>query len=277
MQETLEKRVWSLDQEDPLEEGMVTQSIILAWRIPGQRLLGYRMGSQRVQHDWSDLARTDSMHCAVNLINGEILVKENHIVSDFIGLTVYWGIRIIKQLRGKKKQLQYGVSRAVSRKWRMLPKPSQGESHFSASTEAPVCSLGSRTSALGQTPKERVTNGPSSFSPRTVAFSMGAGILCSWYPNWGLSTQLLPRAVGTEWCDAVGHESIFMTCGPVLSWIRRTLGAAWVLATVAVGTTSATWGFSGDPLGERRNETGFFKTVWMTHTTVMWLAKTLRV
>lgn len=56
------------------------------------------------------------MHCAVNLINGEILVKENHIVSDFIGLTVYWGIRIIKQLRGKKKQLQYGVSRAVSRK-----------------------------------------------------------------------------------------------------------------------------------------------------------------
>ena len=163
MQETLEKRVWSLDQEDPMEEGMVTQSSILAWRIPGQSLLGYRMGSQRVQHDWSDLARTDSMHCAVNLINGEILVKENHIVSDFIGLTVYWGIRIIKQLWGeKKKQLQYRVSRAVSRKWRMLPKPSQGESHFSASTEAPVCSLGSRTSALGQTPKERVTNGPSS-------------------------------------------------------------------------------------------------------------------
>ena len=31
MQET---QVRSLDQEDPLEEGMVTQSSVLAWRIP---------------------------------------------------------------------------------------------------------------------------------------------------------------------------------------------------------------------------------------------------
>lgn len=42
------------------------------------------------------------MHCAVNLINGEILVKKFHAVSDFIGLTVYWGIRIIKQMQEKK-------------------------------------------------------------------------------------------------------------------------------------------------------------------------------
>ena len=56
------------------------------------------------------------MHCPVNLINGEILVEKIHIVSDFIGLTVYWGIRIIKQLQKKKKNLQYRVTRAVSRK-----------------------------------------------------------------------------------------------------------------------------------------------------------------
>ena len=31
MQET---RVWSLDREDPLEKGMATHCIILAWRIP---------------------------------------------------------------------------------------------------------------------------------------------------------------------------------------------------------------------------------------------------
>ena len=31
MQET---QIWSLAQEDPLEEGMGTLSIILAWRIP---------------------------------------------------------------------------------------------------------------------------------------------------------------------------------------------------------------------------------------------------
>ena len=27
-------RVWSLGQEDPLEEGMATQSYIIAWKIP---------------------------------------------------------------------------------------------------------------------------------------------------------------------------------------------------------------------------------------------------
>ena len=34
MQETYESWVPSLDQEDPLEEGMTTYSSILAWRIP---------------------------------------------------------------------------------------------------------------------------------------------------------------------------------------------------------------------------------------------------
>ena len=34
MQETEETQIWSLDWEDPLEEGMTTHSSILAWRIP---------------------------------------------------------------------------------------------------------------------------------------------------------------------------------------------------------------------------------------------------
>ena len=34
MQKTLEMQVWSLGQENPLEEGMTTHSSILAWRIP---------------------------------------------------------------------------------------------------------------------------------------------------------------------------------------------------------------------------------------------------
>ena len=34
MQETHEKQVRYLDQEDPLKEGMVTHFSILAWRIP---------------------------------------------------------------------------------------------------------------------------------------------------------------------------------------------------------------------------------------------------
>ena len=50
--------VWSLDQEDPLEQGMATHSSILAWRIPGTEEPGGLQSaeSQRVRYDWSDLA-----------------------------------------------------------------------------------------------------------------------------------------------------------------------------------------------------------------------------
>ena len=50
MQET---RVWSLGQEDPLEEGRETHSSILAWRIPGtEEPCGLQStGLQRVGHN----------------------------------------------------------------------------------------------------------------------------------------------------------------------------------------------------------------------------------
>jgi hypothetical protein len=49
----LEIRVQFLCWEDPLEEGMVTQSSILAWRIPWTGKLGGLecMGLQRVRHN----------------------------------------------------------------------------------------------------------------------------------------------------------------------------------------------------------------------------------
>ena len=45
--------VKSLGREDPLEEGMVTHSSILAWRIPRTEEPGglQSMGSRRVGHD----------------------------------------------------------------------------------------------------------------------------------------------------------------------------------------------------------------------------------
>ena len=46
MQET---QVWSLGQENPLENGMATLSSILAWKIPWTE---GSMGWQRVGHDW---------------------------------------------------------------------------------------------------------------------------------------------------------------------------------------------------------------------------------
>ena len=53
-----EMQVWSLDWEDPLEDGMATHSSILAWRIPGMGEPGGlpSLGSHRFGHDWSDLA-----------------------------------------------------------------------------------------------------------------------------------------------------------------------------------------------------------------------------
>ena len=46
-------RVLSLGWEDPLEEGMVTHSSVLAWRIPWTEEPGglQSMGSQTVRHD----------------------------------------------------------------------------------------------------------------------------------------------------------------------------------------------------------------------------------
>ena len=48
MQETQETQVWSLGQEDPLEEEMATYSSILAWEIPWIKESGglQSMGSQ---------------------------------------------------------------------------------------------------------------------------------------------------------------------------------------------------------------------------------------
>ena len=58
MQELQEMQVWSLGWEDPLGKGMATHSSILAWIILWTEEPGVlqSIGSQRVGHDWNDLA-----------------------------------------------------------------------------------------------------------------------------------------------------------------------------------------------------------------------------
>jgi len=53
MKETQETWVQSLGLEDPLEEGMATYSIMLAWKIPWTEEPGglQPMGLQRVGHN----------------------------------------------------------------------------------------------------------------------------------------------------------------------------------------------------------------------------------
>ena len=55
--------VRSLGWEDPLEEGMATHSIILAWRIPMDRG-AWRATVHRVTKNWTQLKRL-SMHICV--------------------------------------------------------------------------------------------------------------------------------------------------------------------------------------------------------------------
>ena len=47
--------VWSLGQEDPLEEGMATHSSILAWRIPMDRG-AWQATDQVVAKNWTQLS-----------------------------------------------------------------------------------------------------------------------------------------------------------------------------------------------------------------------------
>ena len=79
--------VWSLGQEDPLEEGMAAHSSILAWRIPRTEELGglQPMGSQRASRVWA--TNTDWLTEAGNvfvpqinfaLLTSETLFRKSH-------------------------------------------------------------------------------------------------------------------------------------------------------------------------------------------------------
>ena len=60
MQELQETWVWSLDQEDPLEEEMETHSRILAWRIPWTEEPG-GLQSKEGAKSWTQLS-THAQH-----------------------------------------------------------------------------------------------------------------------------------------------------------------------------------------------------------------------
>ena len=69
--------VWPLGQEDPWEEGTATHSSIFVWRIPWtEEPSGLRsIGSQRVGHDWSDLACTHALWVRILLVGMLLLIR----------------------------------------------------------------------------------------------------------------------------------------------------------------------------------------------------------
>ena len=66
-------RVRSLGREDPLVEGMATDSSILAWNIPWAEEPGglQSMGLQRDGHGRAIKHRYTKGHCSLSLWNGE--------------------------------------------------------------------------------------------------------------------------------------------------------------------------------------------------------------
>ena len=72
MQEMPEMQVWSLGQEKPLEEGMVTHSSILAWEIPWTEEPGrlQSTGLQRVRQDWTHTQRASNSSCLFGYSEG---------------------------------------------------------------------------------------------------------------------------------------------------------------------------------------------------------------
>ena len=73
----------SLGRKDPLEKEMAAHSSILAWRIPWTEELDrlQLMVSQRVGHDWSNLAHTHKyQHKALQLTKGSDCVFQSDIL-----------------------------------------------------------------------------------------------------------------------------------------------------------------------------------------------------
>ena len=85
MPEIKEMWVRSLGWGHPLEEGVATHSSIVAWRIPWTEEPGrlQSMESQRVRHDWSDLA---CMH-SISTVNISISISQFILLPSF---TPWW-------------------------------------------------------------------------------------------------------------------------------------------------------------------------------------------
>ena len=67
--------LWSLDQEDPQEEGMTTHSSILTWELSRTEEPGrlQSMGWQRVRHDWAC-----TLYDSFGTLFRNQLILENH-------------------------------------------------------------------------------------------------------------------------------------------------------------------------------------------------------
>ena len=115
MQETWEVWLQSLDQEDPLEEGMANHSSILSWRIPWIEEPGelWSMGLQRVRNDWSNLAQVEK-HKVFLCMSFVLLEFWNHVCTAVQGLSY---ITITAGFSARWKLKEYGCKQLKLMHW----------------------------------------------------------------------------------------------------------------------------------------------------------------
>ena len=110
-----ETRVWSLGQEDPLEEGTATHSSILAWGIPWmEELVGSSMGLQSTGHDWATQTHIHTWALTEIKVNNPWLIW---LLSDWAGLCTH------KQFSASPPQLYGSLSQITLLSWTLGIRP----------------------------------------------------------------------------------------------------------------------------------------------------------
>ena len=100
-----------MDREDPLEEGMATNSSILAWRISWTEQPGglQSTGSQRVRYKRTDLAHTHSPRDLVFLLSSTelgilwALLLNNLVNEDMNGEKLFYKCKNLLSLSTQKQ------------------------------------------------------------------------------------------------------------------------------------------------------------------------------
>ena len=165
MKEMQEMRVWPLDWDYSLEEGIATHSSILAWRIPWteepDRLQS--IGSQRVGHERSHLAHTHARwtHAGLGL-------ALNPMKKTWIGS----GEKAIWRQRQRLEWCGQGPTKSWKRQWNIFP------STFRGSVTLPIPWLLSSRTMKGYIPVKFAA----------VCFSSHKKLI-----QWAWSTPMLQR------------------------------------------------------------------------------------
>ena len=118
-----------LGQEDPLVEGMATHSSILSWRIPRTEEPGglQSMGSERVGHNWSDLA---CMHQSVSSFAQSCLTLCDPMNCSMPGLPVHHKLPEFTQVHAHRVGDAIQPSHPLSSSSPPAPNPSQHQGLF---------------------------------------------------------------------------------------------------------------------------------------------------